>query len=78
MNHCGTALPSLLSEASLLLTTDEAAKLLGVSPKTVAYWRSTGDGPVFVRLGARTIRYKLEDISSYIGGRRRANDLEGC
>jgi len=59
-----------------LLTTDEAAACLSVSPKTMAYWRTTGDGPAFARLGVRSIRYRREDLMDYVAGRRRQNDVE--
>lgn len=59
-----------------LLTTDEAAVCLSVSPKTLAYWRSTGDGPIFAKLGVRSIRYRREDLIAYVDGRRRHNDVE--
>lgn len=48
-----------------LLTPDEVAKLLGLSTKTLAEWRSKGRGPDFVRL-RRNIRYRLADIKAYL------------
>lgn len=48
-----------------LLTPDEVAKLLGLSTKTLAEWRSQGKGPDFVRL-RRNIRYRLADIKAYL------------
>jgi predicted DNA-binding transcriptional regulator AlpA len=32
-------------------------------------WRGTGDGPRFVRLGHRTIRYRLADVEAFIATR---------
>ena len=63
------------SDPPPLLTTIEAALCLGVSPKTLAYWRATGDGPAFSRLGVRSIRYRREDLLGYIAGRRQVNSI---
>lgn len=59
------------SDAQPLMTTAEAAARLSVSPKTLAYWRKTGDGPQFTRLGVRSIRYRREDLFTYIQERQR-------
>ncbi len=32
---------------------DETAALLDVKPRTLEYWRQTGKGPKYVRLGSR-------------------------
>ncbi|MDR6127927.1 putative site-specific integrase-resolvase [Sphingomonas sp. SORGH_AS802] len=58
-----------------LLTTTEAAACLSVSPKTLAYWRAIGEGPAFAQLGVRSIRYRREDLTAYITGRRRLNNV---
>jgi excisionase family DNA binding protein len=52
-----------------LLSTDAAAKLLGVSPGTLVVWRSTGRYPLpFVKVGRR-VMYRLEDIHAFIQSR---------
>ncbi len=71
-----TALPGNLDQPHAILTTDEAARQLRVSPKTMAYWRQTGDGPAFMRLGSRTVRYRADDLAAYMNGRRRQNTVE--
>ncbi len=43
-----------------LLTTDEAARLVKVSPRTVEKWRRTG-GPKYYVLGG-VVRYREEDL----------------
>lgn len=48
-----------------LLTTFEAARLLGISPGTLANWRSKGRGPVFVKLGA-AVRYWQRDLAEFV------------
>lgn len=52
-----------------LLTTKEAAPLIGVRPKTLANWRVLGFGPVHIRAGTR-IAYDVADIEAWKAGRR--------
>lgn len=50
-----------------LLTTDEVAEILQVSPRTLASWRTHyPDDPRFVRIGGRAVRYRAEDIEAFI------------
>ena len=49
----------------VLLTTKEAADLLAVSPSALVYWRSAGNGPQFIRAGARTILYRKSHILAF-------------
>ncbi len=49
-----------------LIKTADAASLLGLSPKTMRSYSSTGTGPVpVIRLG-RAVRYRLSDIHNLI------------
>lgn len=49
-----------------LLTTDEAAAMLGVKSKTLATWRWTGKVKLpYVKVGD-TVRYKLADLEKWI------------
>lgn len=51
------------------LTEHETALRLGVSTRTLARWRSTGDGPRFLRLGVRRIAYAPYDIDAWARAR---------
>ena len=52
-----------------LLTPAEAAEILGVKVDTLTVWRSTKRYPLpFVRVGRR-IKYKAEDVLSFIEAR---------
>lgn len=53
-----------------LLSTPEAAKVLGVMPRTLARWRCERVGPVFLKIG-RLIKYSTDDLRAYLDGRRR-------
>jgi predicted DNA-binding transcriptional regulator AlpA len=48
-----------------LLTPDQAARVLKQSPKTLANKRSQGDGPRFIKLSNRAIRYRYSEILAY-------------
>lgn len=56
-------------EMSKLLSTPEAAPLVGVAPKTLENWRVAGLGPKHLRVG-RLVRYDLVDIERWKAGRR--------
>ena len=50
-----------------LVTTEQVAALIAASPDTVAAWRNSGDGPLFVRLaGRRLARYQLAELIPWI------------
>lgn len=55
-----------------LVTPADAAKALGVSTSTLAKWRLSGEGPTFLKLGAR-IAYDPEHLRSWVRGRVRAS-----
>lgn len=52
------------------LTTQNAARYLGVSAKTLNNWRwiGGGRGPAFVRMG-RAVRYNVRTLDAWIAGR---------
>lgn len=49
-----------------LLTTEEAAAMLGLSPKTLRNWHSAGTGPPSVTIGLRARRYRLSDLLRFM------------
>jgi len=57
-------------EADRLLDQREAARFLGLSPATLARWRSIGGGPSFVKLGAR-VRYARRALEDFVRLRER-------
>ncbi|MFC3214126.1 helix-turn-helix transcriptional regulator [Novosphingobium panipatense] len=58
-----------------LLTPAQTAELLGVGVKTLERWRSTGDGPRFVKLSPGTVRYRAVDLNQFVAQRIKANTL---
>jgi hypothetical protein len=59
------------------LNTDETAKRLRLSPRTLEKWRVTGSGPTFVKCGRRVV-YRADDVDRWAEARRRhsTNDPE--
>lgn len=53
-----------------MLTTAEAAKVIGKSESWLNHSRATGDGPVFLKLGG-AVRYQESDLRAWIESRRR-------
>lgn len=62
------ATPSAKLAAGCLLTDVELAALLGVSLQTVRNWRWKDKGPRYVKVGARCIRYRPDDVRTFIDG----------
>ncbi len=56
--------------AGALLTTREAARRLGIAAGTLCNQRSRGEGPPFIRLGAKSIRYSPEDLDRFVSQNR--------
>ena len=57
------------------LTTHQAARMLGLSAKTLARYRVSGDGPVFHRF-RRRILYLRADVVAWAATRRRVSTVD--
>ena len=55
-----------MSDNMEFLTAKEAAHFLRVTPLTLKHWRDSGEGPPWVRLGPKTIRYRLSSLMAYL------------
>jgi predicted DNA-binding transcriptional regulator AlpA len=49
-----------------LLTTKEAARLLGIEPRTLENWRWAKRGPRPRKIGTRCVRYLRADLVNFI------------
>lgn len=49
-----------------LYNQQEAADLLGVSTQTLRDWERDGEGPTAIRIGKRSVRYREQDIESWL------------
>ena len=67
-----------MSEPTQFLDEDAVAGLLSVSVRTVQRWRGSGDGPPFVRAGARRVVYSPAAVEAWATARtfaHRAQEL---
>jgi predicted DNA-binding transcriptional regulator AlpA len=58
--------------ADELLTTEELAGRLKVSIAAIESWRSSGEGPPYVRV-VKAVRYRLSDVDKWIEEQTFAN-----
>lgn len=67
MTDTALQFPTLLGhEPDPLLTPQVMADRLGVSVKTLERWRLQGEGPPFVRVSRKVIRYRASDLAVFI------------
>jgi hypothetical protein len=57
----------------VLVSEVEAAEMIGLTPRFLQVRRSTGDGPPFVRISSRCIRYRPEDLEAWAEERLRTS-----
>jgi predicted DNA-binding transcriptional regulator AlpA len=48
-----------------LFNSEEAAEYLGVSDRVLSDWRYRRQGPAYVKLGHRTVRYRPADLEAF-------------
>jgi predicted DNA-binding transcriptional regulator AlpA len=56
----------------------DAAIYVGLSESKLEKFRTTGGGPIFIRLGRRAIGYCLDDLDDWIEHRRVAATRAGA
>ena len=49
-----------------LLTEKDVGHLLNLTPSCLQAWRLKGDGPPFIRISGRCIRYRHTDVEAWI------------
>jgi len=59
-----------------LMLEEAAARFLKVAPKTLATWRFTGQGPFFVKLSRRCVRYRRKDLIDWVEKKIKASTSE--
>lgn len=59
-----------------LILERDAAEFLGYSVRALQNWRVRGGGPAFVRVSARSIRYRRRDLIEWADERVRFNTSE--
>ena len=59
------------NHTDVLLTPQQAADFLSLSPRWLELKRYHGDGPPFVRISARCVRYRFSDLEEFVRDRVR-------
>lgn len=67
---------SAVDFGSNLLNEKQAAQALGVSVRTMQGWRFHGQGPRFVRLSKKAIRYRPSALAEYVARREVSSTSE--
>ena len=58
----------------ILLDEREAARALGLTPRTLSEWRRTGNPQLpYVKMSTRCIRYRLSDLEKFAAARLRTS-----
>jgi predicted DNA-binding transcriptional regulator AlpA len=67
--------PRRITRTDPLLTQIEAAKVLANSPRTLERWRAQQFGPAFIRISAKSVRYRLSDLLKWLAERKVENHI---
>ncbi len=65
-----------LTDPDQLLTEKEAASILCYTPRALQNWRVRGGGPLYVKVSARSIRYRRRDLNQWVEERLRRHSSE--
>lgn len=57
--------PAARLEPGDLIDEREAAAMLGVQRKTLQNWRAMRKGPRYRKIGARLVRYHVDDLAAF-------------
>ena len=60
-----------------LLSAEELASELKMSPRTLGKWRTNGRGPCYVRLG-HAVRYRRQDVAEWLESKVSRNSAEAA
>jgi excisionase family DNA binding protein len=58
----------MTTDNPITMTVNEAARLLGLAPSTLAKLRLNGNGPVYCKLGRRVV-YRRSDLENWLQSR---------
>ncbi|MCA9646081.1 MAG: helix-turn-helix domain-containing protein [Acidobacteria bacterium] len=67
------AIASTLNLPAPLLTEVEAATYLNLTRRALQAWRYQGRGPKYVKISARAVRYRVEDLQHWVETRLRTS-----
>lgn len=63
------------SRRSSVVSPETAAAYMNVAVSTLAKWRVSGLGPMFIKVG-RAVRYDARDLDAWLDSRRHTNTSE--
>lgn len=70
------AMQQASAEMQKLLTPTAVSELLGVAERTLERWRITGEGPRYVKLTRKVVRYLADDLAAFVAERVKANTAQ--
>lgn len=73
MTYAQKTLTSADSDLDQLMDEREAASILCYSVRALQNWRHRGGGPKFVKVSARSVRYRRRDLLAWVESRIVAN-----
>ncbi|MFH1070292.1 MAG: helix-turn-helix domain-containing protein [Candidatus Glassbacteria bacterium] len=53
-----------------LIDERQLAETLGMALQTIRNWRHTGHGPAYLKIGGRSVRYRLVDVREFVERQR--------
>lgn len=69
MNHAKNTLSAAANELDWLVDEKEAASILCYSVRALQNWRHRGGGPKYVKVSARSVRYRRRDLLEWVEAR---------
>lgn len=78
MKHRDHCTPNSMSRP-MAFSSEDAARMLGVGPKTLANWRCAGKGPAYIHLSdspRSPVLYLYEDLETWLRSRHRCSGGE--
>ncbi|WP_319826478.1 helix-turn-helix transcriptional regulator [Thalassovita sp.] len=73
MKHATKALTEADTDLDRLMDERETASILCYSVRALQNWRHRGGGPKFVKVSARSVRYRRRDVLEWVEQRVVAN-----
>ena len=76
--NLGDAMASTAAPPTIqLLDEHQVAAAYGLTERCLQKWRATGDGPPFVRISSRCVRYRVADLEAWVAARLRESTSAG-
>ncbi|MEW8023437.1 MAG: helix-turn-helix domain-containing protein [Candidatus Thiodiazotropha sp.] len=70
IDHCETI------ENYKLLNTSDAAELLGITTRKLEQMRQQGNGPKFIKLSHKCVRYRIKELVEFQDANLKKNTIE--